>query len=152
MFSSSATESQDLALKLHTRFADTIVNLGKNFQGENREGVNSALLLLQLSTMSDADYKMRTILELLESVLLKNRQNWSDSLSLILCLLVLASRYYAERAIRGSHVHKHLCVQLMNKREIALKAIFALIKTSDRKTYLHWIKDTAGTMTVTGKI
>ena len=129
----------------------------QGFQGNDKTTVDLAFRSYDSAASSGCAENLHKVLDALEIALFKNKQKLSDGLTFSLCLVAFISRAFAEGRWRPqlSVVTQKIGFEaiqaVMRERELAVEALFSLVKATGREDCLFQIYKAAEGKVTPGK-
>ena len=130
----------------------------QGFQGNDKTTVDLALQSYDSAASSGCAKNLHKVLDTLETALFKNKQKLSDGLTFSLCLVAFISRAFAEgprwRPQLSAVTQKidfEATQGVMRERELAVEALFSLVKATGREDCLLQICKAAEGKVTPGK-
>ena len=130
--------------------ATAFLRFARNLGGDDPSVLELALEAWDSADSSASEHNLRKVLDCLEVPLLKTRQKLSLGLTVSLCMVALISYYHAIKTmvftdhLRSNPWQLTIAKRELKSREQALRAIFNLVKSSDRDGYQHQIRQAVG--------
>ena len=136
-----------------THSVKRFLQCARDFRGEDSPVLNSALEAYD-SEIWDFP-KLEIVLVSLEAALLKSKRDLSPSLFFSLCLVAVISDLHRQCGIAKTKETMHplegaQTEEMLRQRGLALKALFGLVKPSERERWLSFIKKSISVIDDTG--